>query len=177
MPLSQIEREDLNRRLELLADDEKTYMHLVAKEIWKILGCTRRELEQAMLDTITPSPREVRENTMLDLHIKGLRCHEIAEEMGMSDDAVRNLAHRMGVTLNRIHSGQRVPWTEKDDDILIRYCTEGHIPSLKQLYKKLGRNRGSVEYRLAYLRRRGRVPHDFKPRARTKKAEIEVIQL
>lgn len=165
--LSTAEKDDLYERLGRLADDELTYMHLGIVKMREMLGCSRYVLEQAMLDTLTPSPQEVRENVFLELVGKDLLCREIAEIMGMGEQQVWNLAHRMGVTMKRIHSGQRLPWTAEEDQVLIEHGFKRMFDSQDELYEFLGRNRGSVEYRLFQLRRRGTIKHKFWKRNRT----------
>jgi biotin operon repressor len=172
--LSPAEREDLHERLGRLADDELTYMHLGIVKMREMLGCSRYVLERAMLDTLTPSPQEVRENVFLELVGKDLLCREIAEIMGMGEQQVWNLAHRMGVTMKRIHSGQRLPWTAEDDQVLIEHGFKRMFDSQDELYEFLGRNRGAVEYRLFQLRRRGTIKHKFWRRNRAPKAAAEV---
>lgn len=174
--LSTAEREDLHERLSRLADDELTYMHLGVVKMREILKCSRYVLERAMLDTLTPSPQEVRENMFLELVGEDLLCREIAEVMGMGEQQVWNLAHRMGVTMNRVYSGQRLPWTAEEDQVLIEHGFKRMFDSQDELYEFLGRNRGAVEYRLFQLRRRGTIKHKFWRRNRVQRDSHDTSQ-
>jgi hypothetical protein len=174
MPSPQLtpeEREDLHERLGRLADDELTYLHLGITKMRGILNCSRYVLERAMIDTLTPSPQEVRENVFLELVGEGLICREIAEVMNMSEQQLWNLSHRMGVTMNRIHPGQRIPWTAWEDQVLIEHGFKRMFDSQDELYEFLGRNRGAVEYRLFQLRRSGAIKSKGFTRKRRVKAE------
>lgn len=109
---------ELHRRLSLLADDEKTYMNLRVEDIMTHLGCDTQELSSALLETLTPTPLEVRENALLDLHAQGLACHQIVEATGMDEATVLDLAHDLGVILTvSMYQDQEESQPEEDQPV------------------------------------------------------------
>lgn len=112
MPRSEeqaISSKELHRRLSLLADDEKSYMVLELVDITERLGCSLEDLESAMVETLTPSPIEVRENLFLDLQWKGLSAQEIAEISGMPVALINDLAAHFGVDIDDAPEEETTP--------------------------------------------------------------------
>lgn len=157
-------KKDLHDRLNKIADDQSTYVKLTMKELQTLLKCSQHDLSMALLDTLTPPPVEVRENTLLDLHYEGKSSTEIAETMGLDLIQIRRLAHRMGLKLKQSRETPK-EWTAEEDQILIdNFMGETYMP-LPDLYAAVGRTRGQVEYRLSQLRAKGVIPHTLHHRS------------
>ena len=104
-----IDSKELHRRLSLLADDEKSYIVLELDDISERLGCSLDELELVMVETLTPSPVEVRENLFLDLRWSGLNAQEIAEVSGMPVSLIHELAAHFGVDIANAPEEETAP--------------------------------------------------------------------